>query len=51
VTIELLIEAAEDDRLLVDVLLSQGRAIRVRLEVLARVVQVIATPASRTAKY
>ena len=49
--IELLVEAAEDDRLLVDVLLPQGRAVRVCLEVLARVVQVIASPASGKTKY
>lgn len=44
VSVELLVEAAEDDRLGVDVLLGQRRPERVRLRVLARVVQVVAAP-------
>jgi hypothetical protein len=46
VPIELLIEAAEDDGLGVDVLLRHRGPERVRLRVLARVVQVVAAPAS-----
>ena len=43
-SVELLVEAAEDDRLRVDVFLRQRRPESVGLRVLAGVVQVVAAP-------
>ena len=46
VSIKLLIEAAENDWFGIDVFLLQRRSIRIRLLVLAAVVQVVASPTS-----